>query len=338
MSLIDGEGNPLAIGDTPFNLAECRDVALPKKQVKSLESVLFIPQVPSRSRSVSTKYGYNAGQGGRGVVEFSPERLMGFMPSWQYYLLILARTPEAYQYVQKLDSIRPPSSLDNVSASYYRVAMLGSRSTAGAAVARQPVDEHRLRAMGRRIAHRVGPGAATGDARLAALGRAVDPQRSRHARRPPRQFSSPLSARSVGRRLQAGPGGTEGTERLFRQGDSAADAGAGVERHSLAETSRRPNSCRARANCWPNAAWDEGESWSPPSACPSETSPTGPAATRSSAPCCFATRRESTSLPPTPSRCSNGRTTVERLDAGRVTGLRYFARDAGVPLTNVRRR
>ncbi len=110
-------------GDTPFELAVCRDMALPKKQVKSLESVLFIPP---GGKNASITYYFNAGQGGRHVKEFGPEQLMGVMPSWQYYLVVLARTPESYQYVKKLHSICPPSSLDNVAAPYYRVAMLGT--------------------------------------------------------------------------------------------------------------------------------------------------------------------------------------------------------------------
>jgi hypothetical protein len=120
---VDREGNPLPIGDTPFDLAVCRDMALPKKQTKSLESVLFIPP---GSKTAATTYCFNAGPGGRRVVEFPREPLMAVMPSWQYYLVVLARTPEAYQYLQKLPSIRPPRSFDNNAAPYYRVAMLGT--------------------------------------------------------------------------------------------------------------------------------------------------------------------------------------------------------------------
>jgi len=128
LATIDNEGNPLRIGDTPYELTVCRDMALPKGEAKSLESLLFIPpsskNPPTVYRNPSTVYRFNAGQGGRHVVEFSPERLMGVMPSWQYHFVVLARTPESYQYLQKLDSIRPPSSLDNLAAPYYRVAML----------------------------------------------------------------------------------------------------------------------------------------------------------------------------------------------------------------------
>jgi hypothetical protein len=119
----DTDGSPLRIGDTPFDLAICRDMALPKKQAKSLESVLFIPP---GNRNPWTSYCFNASQGGRRAVEFPRERLMGVMPSWQYDLVVLARTPDAYRYVPKLPSIHPPGSMDNVTAPYYRVAMLGT--------------------------------------------------------------------------------------------------------------------------------------------------------------------------------------------------------------------
>ena len=117
----DGDGNLLPLWKTPFEMTICRDMALPKGQAKSLESLLFIP--PGNS-SPSTTCRFNAGPGGRRVVEFHPEHLMGLMPSWQYFFVVLARTPESYQYLQHLDSIRPPSNLDNVSAPCYRVAML----------------------------------------------------------------------------------------------------------------------------------------------------------------------------------------------------------------------
>ncbi len=90
---------------------------------------------------------------------------------------------------------------------------------------------------------------------------------------------------------------------------------------------------RRPAKCWPNAAWDAGGSSSPPFACPSASSPTGRGATRSSARCCFAIRRENTSSDSDGEPLLNGPTARNRLDAGRISDLRYFARDAGVPFT-----
>ena len=307
LSLIDGEGNPVTIGDTPFNLAECRDVALPKKQVKSLESVLFVPQVPSRSRSVSTRYCYNAGQGGRRVVEFPPERLMGFMPSWQYHFVVLARTPEAYQYVQKLDSIRPPSSLDNVTARYYRVTMLGTdRRPALPAHAIQwtsiacvlwddaspgALDPAQQQAMldwlhwgGQLILSGPDTLDTLGDSFLAPYLPALSAGACKLGSAELKELSA-FSGKAIRPLL---PARAWSGIRLQKHPQAEFVPGAGER---LAE--RRVGRGRIVVSAFRLSERDFTD-W--------------PGATKSSAPCCFATRRESTALPATPSRCLSGRT------------------------------
>jgi hypothetical protein len=121
----DHEGNALPLQATLFDLAVCRDVALAKKQVKSIESLLF---VPIGGRSVSIAYQLNSGHGGRRVVEFPAMPIAGLMPSWQYHLVVLARNPHAYGYLDRLKCVRPPSSLteDSPAAAHYRVALMGA--------------------------------------------------------------------------------------------------------------------------------------------------------------------------------------------------------------------
>jgi hypothetical protein len=119
LTATDSSGAPLRIGDTPYELTICRDMALAKKQVKSLESAVFIPR---GGKSASTAYSFKAGR----AVEFPPERLTALMPSWQYHFVVLARTPEAYRYVERLDSVSPPSGFRDLTRSYYRVAMVGT--------------------------------------------------------------------------------------------------------------------------------------------------------------------------------------------------------------------
>ena len=199
LAATNSEGRPLPLLASPFEMTICRDMALAKGQAKSLESLLF---VPPGNQSATASYRFNAGQGGRRVVDFPPQLLMGHMPSYQYYFLVLARDPELYGHLQGLHSIQPPGNWeDRRSAPYYRVAMLSGRATALAAVARQPVDEHCLRPVGRRLADGLGPCRAAGDARLAALGRAVDLERPRHARRAARQ----LSRRRICPQFRRGP-------------------------------------------------------------------------------------------------------------------------------------
>jgi hypothetical protein len=55
------------------------------------------------------------------------------MPSYQYYLLVLARSPESYSYLKGLTSIRMPTNLvmDSEEGGYYQVVQLdGSRASA----------------------------------------------------------------------------------------------------------------------------------------------------------------------------------------------------------------
>ena len=62
MASTDNEGNTLPLTAMPFDLSICRDMALPKGQAKTLDSLLFIPP---GSKNPSTTYHFNDGQGGR---------------------------------------------------------------------------------------------------------------------------------------------------------------------------------------------------------------------------------------------------------------------------------
>ena len=97
-------------------------MALAKGQAKSLETLLF---VPPGNPSVWAACRLNAARAGRRAFE-TAQPLAGHMPSYQYYLVVLADVPELYGYLQGLHSIKPPGDLDN-RAPYYRVAMLGGR-------------------------------------------------------------------------------------------------------------------------------------------------------------------------------------------------------------------
>jgi hypothetical protein len=124
---IGGEkGQPLPLLASPFELTVSRDIALPKGQAKALESLFFVPPA-NRPASVSCRL--NGNRGGRRAFEVG-QPLFGRMPSYQYHFVVLARLPELYGYLQGLDAIRPPGDLDNRAAPFYRVAlpMAGRRS------------------------------------------------------------------------------------------------------------------------------------------------------------------------------------------------------------------
>jgi hypothetical protein len=118
----DRDGAAVPLLASPFHLTVCRDIALPKGQIKSLESVLLIP--PGGKR-VSTAYHFNAGRDGRHVYD-SLEPLPGLLPSWQYHFVVFTKTPDLYKYLQTLDSMQLSGGLHDPGNRFYRVVTLGS--------------------------------------------------------------------------------------------------------------------------------------------------------------------------------------------------------------------
>ena len=169
LAVTDNNGQPLSLRASPFELTVVRDMALAKGQAKSLETLLF---VPPGNPSVWAACRLNAARAGRRAFE-TAQPLAGHMPSYQYYLVVLADAPELYGYLQGLHSIKPPGDLDNRGALLSRSD--ARRPTVVVAKSRQPVDEYSLRVVGRRLADGLGARPAAGDVGLAALGRAVDP-------------------------------------------------------------------------------------------------------------------------------------------------------------------
>ena len=306
------------------------DINLPKGQVKSLESLLF---VPPGNQNVSETCQFNAGRGGSRVVNLPRERLMGLMPSWQYHFVVLAKSSELYSYIERLPSINPPSSLDYSEAPYYRVALLGGDRRTPLPSNREPVYRHRVRALGRRHAHRARSSPAAGDARLAALGRAIDPQRSRHARLTPDQGFYTLFARN-----SDGPCKLDGSslaalntffDKISRQLAPAHPwSGVRLKKHPQAEfvpgagqllIERRVGRGRVVVSAF-RLSNHEFTDW----------------------PGCDGVFNAMLLRRPPREYVENSDATVRlgwadhgsRLDAARVTQLRYFARDTGVPFAS----
>ena len=82
-------------------MATSRQVALPKGQAKTLESLLLVPPL---SRGMGVSYQLR----GRQVFE-APHHDLTLMPSYEYHFVVLARWPERYTYLSNMDSIQPPS-------------------------------------------------------------------------------------------------------------------------------------------------------------------------------------------------------------------------------------
>ena len=112
---------PIPLPATPYELTTSRQAALPKGQSKVLDSVLFVPS-DGLDAVVSCKL--NASRGGRTVLELGLP--LQRMPSYQYHFIVLARVPEQYSFLNDLYSVRPFKALeiDNRIEPYYRITQI----------------------------------------------------------------------------------------------------------------------------------------------------------------------------------------------------------------------
>ena len=118
------DGSRVPLPNTEFDLTTTRQVALPKRQRRTLESVLFVPPC---QRPPGIWWQLNWRGGNRRAWEVRNERLQQ-MPSYQYHFLVLSRRSR-YGYLNGLRSVKPTSNPLDVgpSEAYYRVALLGNR-------------------------------------------------------------------------------------------------------------------------------------------------------------------------------------------------------------------
>jgi hypothetical protein len=131
--LVDLEGSP-------FRLAMSRPAALAKGQKKSLEAIFyasplggtiqksdvadsnFYVEQPGGDRRTNT-WIYNQLRSPQSGIESPPDSdLLPHMPSYQYYVYVLARDSARYRFLKVLDSVRPPGeSESSVDDANYRV-------------------------------------------------------------------------------------------------------------------------------------------------------------------------------------------------------------------------
>ena len=121
MTTVDPKGKALGLPGMAYSSTGARQVALPKGQVKLLQSVLYVP-VSGRDAFVSSEV--KAKSGGRGV--YPKGHPLKRMPAYQYHLAVLARWPSKYKYLDSLDSVRHPSDLGGQenTRGYYRVQLV----------------------------------------------------------------------------------------------------------------------------------------------------------------------------------------------------------------------
>jgi len=121
--LTDRGGKPLPLLGMPYQLSTSRPMALPKRQPKAFESVLYVPPQERQAWAACRLYS----QRGHRLMWEVQQPLRG-MPSYQYHFVVLAREPERYTYLTSLHTVRPPSDdfQRAAAAPYYRVAFLST--------------------------------------------------------------------------------------------------------------------------------------------------------------------------------------------------------------------
>jgi hypothetical protein len=99
---------PLDLDQMPFRLGTARGVVLPKTQRRDLD-LLFFPPVGVNPRSMGAEL-----QSPRGALVYRERFPLTRMPDHQYYLIVLARTPERYMFLRDMDFVRVPRATLNM--------------------------------------------------------------------------------------------------------------------------------------------------------------------------------------------------------------------------------
>ncbi|MAT73402.1 MAG: hypothetical protein CMJ58_28290 [Planctomycetaceae bacterium] len=122
LEVLDSKGNPEPLPHTPYQLVASRPAVVAKDQEKRIEAELFVPeqlgtfQVGSRlERAVS----------GYAIDDVPPPGPWRAMPSYQYFMLVLAEDPAQYAYLKVTDAVRAPwESSAGRYALHYRVVLV----------------------------------------------------------------------------------------------------------------------------------------------------------------------------------------------------------------------
>ena len=119
IAAVDGRGQLLPLPRTPFALTSSRPAVLAKGRAKRVESELLIPAKVDKLR-VSSEIVDSAS----GAAISTAAQPWTLMPSHQYFLLVLAREPARYAFLQVTDSVRAPYEDDAGQAPpHYRVVL-----------------------------------------------------------------------------------------------------------------------------------------------------------------------------------------------------------------------
>ena len=101
--VVDKQGLPYLINQTPFELRTIRPVTLTKGQRKNLENTLFVPMTDQ-----GIYFSSEITERGLGLRIPKPPVQLSRMPSFQYHFVILAKEPSRYTFVKTIDSVAVP--------------------------------------------------------------------------------------------------------------------------------------------------------------------------------------------------------------------------------------
>ncbi|MBW3599627.1 MAG: hypothetical protein KY475_20435 [Planctomycetes bacterium] len=122
-STVDRGGEPIELEHAPYGLRMSRPASLPKGQAKSFEMFFYIPRrVGATSQAPWFETKLRSRRGGREA--YGTLKPASVMPSFQYFMVVLAQDPDRYGYLKRLPSIIPPTdSIDQDTLQYYRVVL-----------------------------------------------------------------------------------------------------------------------------------------------------------------------------------------------------------------------
>ncbi len=129
--------------NSAFRVSTARPAALAKGQRKTLESIFFAPprEATTTDEGRRSTLIFNQLRDRRsGAVELPQGDIIQHLPSYQYYLFVLAKNSARYRYFKVLDSVCPPLAMPTVIADdqhYYRV--LAPQPEAPLALPTQPL-------------------------------------------------------------------------------------------------------------------------------------------------------------------------------------------------------
>ncbi|MEM9351762.1 MAG: hypothetical protein AAGA92_02000 [Planctomycetota bacterium] len=121
--VLTGDEAPVLLPQTDFSLRSQRPVVLSKGRPKRIETEVFVPNAIGKGALVSSALRRRGA--GRELAESTAA--LQRMPSYQYFVLVLADSPDEYAFLKVTDTVRGPyEDDDNPYDQYYHVVLAGS--------------------------------------------------------------------------------------------------------------------------------------------------------------------------------------------------------------------